>query len=580
MRKFLTRKILTTFLVLVVMVGVAFAGTPTLKKFGLRLADEGADHSTPPSGYGELYVNSDALTYINDSGTVTTITAGSGDNTLDNAYDQGGAGAGKAITVDTGAIALSNTDADTAWLMTMNAAPSGSAALGGLQITCGANSTQDALEFVNGGSGYDIYGTSGTWTISKAGTGSFANATVTGTLTATDGVTFENLATLTNSTNSEIRFLEADEDLILDMDSTTNVVGLKSTTGVTGLAMGTVDDLSGIGTLAFDAAASTVTLAASGDAQDLTLQVTGAHNSSMHLAAAGTGADAITIATSAGGMDLTVAGSAAGEDLDLTSASSINLTAAEAAADAIVLNASTALGGIDITSNADIDITTTGASGEDISLTNTGGSIALSATEAAADAISLAATTGAGGITINAGSSGITFSDDSITNVGDIACDDITSDADTDVVISAVKSIVKTIDVNDDASTDDYQFDDDAANTTEQVITLTNIVPAWAEVVSVQVRCLETVTGSQSMSIDVGTASGGDQVLAAASPDTANDLLATAAAESPELASAAAARSLYVNATPGGNWSTLDAGRWAIIITYIHYGAAYTQSGS
>ena len=580
MRKFLTRKILTTFLVLVVMVGVAFAGTPTLKKFGLRLADEGADHSTPPSGYGELYVNSDALTYINDSGTVTTITAGSGDNTLDNAYDQGGAGAGKAITVDTGAIALSNTDADTAWLMTMNAAPSGSAALGGLQITCGANSTQDALEFVNGGSGYDIYGTSGTWTISKAGTGSFANATVTGTLTATDGVTFENLATLTNSTNSEIRFLEADEDLILDMDSTTNVVGLKSTTGVTGLAMGTVDDLSGIGTLAFDAAASTVTLAASGDAQDLTLQVTGAHNSSMHLAAAGTGADAITIATSAGGMDLTVAGSAAGEDLDLTSASSINLTAAEAAADAIVLNASTALGGIDITSNADIDITTTGASGEDISLTNTGGSIALSATEAAADAISLAATTGAGGITINAGSSGITFSDDSITNVGDIACDDITSDADTDVVISAVKSIVKTIDVNDDASTDDYQFDDDAANTTEQVITLTNIVPAWAEVVSVQVRCLETVTGSQSMSIDVGTASGGDQVLAAASPDTANDLLATAAAESPELASAAAARSLYVNATPGGNWSTLDAGRWAIIITYIDYGAAYTQSGS
>lgn len=580
MRKFLTRKILTIFLVLVAMVGVAFAGTPTLKRFGIRFADEGAAHSTPPSGYGEVYVNSDSLYFINDSGTATELTAGSGDNTLDNAYDQGGAGAGKAITVDTGAIALSNTDADTAWLMTLNASPSGSAALGGLQITCGANSTQDALEFVNGGSGYDIYGTGGTWTVTKAGAGAFASATVTGTLTATDGVTFENLATLTNSTNSEIRFLEADEDLILDMDSSTNVVGLKSTTGVTGLAMGTVDDLSGIGTLAFDAAASTVTLAASGDAQDLTIAVTGAHNSSMHLASAGTGADAITLATSAGGMDLTVAGSAAGEDLDLTSASSINLTAAEAAADAIVLNASTALGGIDITSNADIDITTTGASGEDISLTNTGGSIALSATEAAADAISLAATTGAGGITINAGSSGITFSDDSITNVGDIACDDITSDADTDVVISAVKAIVKTIDVDDDASTDDYQFDDDAANTTEQVITLTNIVPAWAEVVSVQVRCIETVTGSQSMSIDVGTASGGDQVLAAASPDTANDLLATAAAESPELASAAAARSLYVNATPGGNWSTLDAGRWAIIITYIDYGAAYTQSGS
>ncbi len=71
-----------------------------------------------------------------------------------------------------------------------------------------------------------------------------------------------------------------------------------------------------------------------------------------------------------------------------------------------------------------------------------------------------------------------------------------------------VKVVCKTIDLDDDASTDDYQFDDDAANTTEQVITLTNILPAYAELVSVQLRCFETVTGSASMSIDVGTTSG------------------------------------------------------------------------
>lgn len=169
---------------LICTVAIVWAGTPDTKKFGLRIKDEGANHSTPPSGYMDVYVNSDTLYTINDSGTATAITAGAGDNTLDNAYDQGGAGAGKAITVDTGAIALSNTDADTAWLLTLNASPSSSAALGGLQITNGSNSSQDALEFANSGSGYDIYGSGGTWTMSAAGALTCASATIT-SLTAT-----------------------------------------------------------------------------------------------------------------------------------------------------------------------------------------------------------------------------------------------------------------------------------------------------------------------------------------------------------------------------------------------------------
>jgi len=134
-----------------------------------------------------------------------------------------------------------------------------------------------------------------------------------------------------------------------------------------------------------------------------------------------------------------------------------------------------------------------------------------------------------------------------------------------------------TLDVDDDASTDDYQFDDDAANTTEQAIKLTNVLPAYAELVSCQLRCFETVTDSNTMSIDVGTSSGGDEILAAANTDSANDINTTGAGDGPELVATNAARSIYVNATPGANWSTLDAGRWILMITYIDYGQVYTE---
>jgi hypothetical protein len=140
----------------------------------------------------------------------------------------------------------------------------------------------------------------------------------------------------------------------------------------------------------------------------------------------------------------------------------------------------------------------------------------------------------------------------------------------------ATKTIVKTIDLDDDASTDDYQFDDDAANAAEQVITLTNILPAYAELLSWQVRCFETVTGSASMQIDVGTSSGGAE-LGTGSPDTANDIIGSAAGAAPALVATNAARSLYVSGTPGANWNTLNAGRWSVMLTYIDYGAAYTQ---
>ena len=143
----------------------------------------------------------------------------------------------------------------------------------------------------------------------------------------------------------------------------------------------------------------------------------------------------------------------------------------------------------------------------------------------------------------------------------------------------SIRTSIYTINVDAADETDDYQLDNTAVNKTEQVVTITGGVPAYAELVSVQLRCIEVVSGSSTMSIDVGTSSGGGEINATYNADSANDITGTAAAAGPELQATNAARSVYVNFTPEDNWSTLTTGRWALMLTYIDYGAVYT-SGS
>ena len=111
------------------------------------------------------------------------------------------------------------------------------------------------------------------------------------------------------------------------------------------------------------------------------------------------------------------------------------------------------------------------------------------------------------------------------------------------------------------------------------MIAVTAMVVAFEpELVSCQLRCIETVVGVTSMAIDIGTVTGQNQIHATANVDSADDISTTASTESPELAATNAARSVYVNFTPtGANWSLLTAGRWAIMLTYIDYGAVYTN---
>jgi len=117
----------------------------------------------------------------------------------------------------------------------------------------------------------------------------------------------------------------------------------------------------------------------------------------MNLVSSQNAADAIVINASAGGIDVTAAG-AAGEDIDIVCTSgSINLTAGENIATSMVIT------------NTGMDIDITGAAGQDFDLTNTGGSVNITATENVSDAIVINASGAASGMSLDAGTSGLTI---------------------------------------------------------------------------------------------------------------------------------------------------------------------------
>ena len=141
------------------------------------------------------------------------------------------------------------------------------------------------------------------------------------------------------------------------------------------------------------------------------------------------------------------------------------------------------------------------------------------------------------------------------------------------------RTVVKTIDVDASGTDDDFVLDNTAGNTTEQPKNVGAIIPAFASVIDCQLRCFETVAGSGSavMSVDVGTTTGSDDLLGAGNVDSANDIMVIPPGSMPVILPAVTAQNVWVNFTPTANWSTLTAGRWAILVTYIDYSAALAQ---
>jgi hypothetical protein len=387
------------------------------------------DDDAPTGAEGVVWMDdtNNVLTYHNGTSWVT-LTAGTGDNTLDHSYDQGGSGSGKKVDVDSGAIEFEVDAQSNNGALLLDCDDTNNIAVLLIE-TVGTSTSHIAIDVDGQSTGRDFEGSGALSYIDGDGaiTCGYLNvSTVNGgyvDITGSGGLILSQDATITNATDSEIRFTEASENIALDFVS--NGVDFKTYSDVATIGWGDLDAHTGLNTLAFDAAASSITLTADGAGDDFTISVAGATDSSLVLTSSGTGADSTQLRSSAGGIDILATSATSGEDIDIVATgSSVNIEATEGVADAITINASTAVGGIDITSNADIDMESIGAAGEDITIINNGGSLNLIASEADAAAIVIDANTDAGGgIDVDFGSGNMVV-------VGNGASADFTLDCD------------------------------------------------------------------------------------------------------------------------------------------------------
>lgn len=136
-----------------------------------------------------------------------------------------------------------------------------------------------------------------------------------------------------------------------------------------------------------------------------------------------------------------------------------------------------------------------------------------------------------------------------------------------DIAFSTVKTVKKTIGGVGVAGCD-FNFAT-AANQSEQVIDLGAIIPANARVLDVRTITNAVFTGAVSLVADLGNASGGAQFVGSATIYAANAINAMAAATDMAVAPVAAASKVFLNATPGANWSLVTAGKVTVLVTYI-----------
>jgi hypothetical protein len=233
------------------------------------------------------------------------------------------------------------------------------------------------------------------WVNTGGGGGAFANLTVnpgptnlTGALTVNAAGNQVNISTDAVANTTTIGNITG--TTAVNINSGTGGVGIVTTNGVFAVATGT-----GSINIGTDAAAKTITIGNATVVTNVVLNAGGIFDVNT------TGA--VTVDTAAGisldaatASNFTVTG--AGIDLTLSSVGgSVVVSATEDVADAVSLIA--AAGGINIQA--------VGEAGQDIQIVNTGGSVTMTASEATLNAIRIAATDAAGGIDIDAGTTGI-----------------------------------------------------------------------------------------------------------------------------------------------------------------------------
>lgn len=432
----------------------------------------------PPSVDGRVYFHDtdNVLKLYTGSAWVNIDTAGG--NTLDGAYDSGGAGSGRSITAHDGSVAISSTETDTNAIFTLT--HSGAMATDQVMlITKSGAGDMPCIEFENTGGGADLEGTGATWTISKAGALVVVGATVgSGDLLFNEPTT--NDITIRADTDNELEIAGTTEDVSINL-ATSDTLTWTTGTSVATVAWGDLDAHTGLTDITGDAATFTISITADAAGEDLVIKQAGNQNASILLDSDGTTAvDAIYLDSEGGirmdaidDIDLNLVTSTGGEDLtiDLTGAydSSILIASSGTGSDAISLTTSAATGDIvinagdvlNIDAATDIDIDVAGATGEDITLTNTGGSITLVATEAVTDCINIDAT---GGVDIDAGD------DFALDVAGALGEDILITNTGGSITLSASEDVTDAINIDATAG----GIDIDATGASGQDIVLTN----------------------------------------------------------------------------------------------------------
>ena len=234
------------------------------------------------------------------------------------------------------------------------------------------------------------------------------------------------------TTSGKIIIDAAAAALDLDGHSGVNIIGNAAEVDIT--TTGALDlncanyTLDASGTLSIDVTggASNITSTTDGGAEDFTIEVAGATDSSLILKSSGTGADALQLLATAGGIDITSSGGA-NEDIDVSATGSVNITSEEDHTAAITLT----------TTQGGIDILATGVAGDDLDLLAAGTSVNVTATEDHAESIYIKSDgSTAAGIKIHADTGNIDKSIYLLSDVGSVTIDAGNTSTDKGVLIN------------------------------------------------------------------------------------------------------------------------------------------------
>ena len=276
------------------------------------------------------------------------------------------------------------------------------------------------------------------------------------------------------------------DDLVIQQTGAVNASVLLKAAGTGADAISAVATAGGITLTSVDD--MILTCASTTTADDLVIQQTGAQNASVLIKAAGTGVDAISLQASAGGIDIDAIGGTAGDltmnsgdDMTITTVGNLIATSPALTLGSITTTAATVLqsgtGDLALTSTDDITLTTNTTTSDNITITNTPGT--------ATDAIAITAT--AGGITHTSANVASAWTH-TANGAGDDLSFIVAGAADGSLVLSSTGTAANAIDIDTTAGGIDIDMAGGIAGEDFAITTATSVTISTSEAVADQLK--------------------------------------------------------------------------------------------